>query len=281
MSTGAGPSTSPVNRGLLLQLTAPLQTWGHRSRFNERDTATAPTRSGLIGLMASALGRGREIPLDDLQALRFTVRIDRAGSRLRDFHTVGGGMPRRLTLPTAEGKRRSPGSATLISDRYYLQDAAFTIAVTSGDAPLLRTCAQALKNPRWPLYLGRRSCPPSGPVVLADDVASPMRHLLRLPLSRIPPRRTEAVVVEFTADQPLTELIRAAQTEFPDMAVPDVLVQEAPDDPLSFAPRDRRYHSRTQHRITLRLPVTQCQGVGTANLHALAAYLDHEQEALR
>ena len=41
--------------GLLLRLAGPLQSWGERSHFNERDTARFPTRSGVIGMLAAAL----------------------------------------------------------------------------------------------------------------------------------------------------------------------------------------------------------------------------------
>ena len=52
--------------GLLLRLAGPLQSWGMLSHFNERDTARFPTRSGVIGLLAAALGIARDEPLDGL-----------------------------------------------------------------------------------------------------------------------------------------------------------------------------------------------------------------------
>ncbi|WP_328965794.1 CRISPR-associated protein Cas5 [Streptomyces virginiae] len=42
---------------MLLRLTGPLQSWGTHSHFNERDTAAFPTLSGVLGLLACALGR--------------------------------------------------------------------------------------------------------------------------------------------------------------------------------------------------------------------------------
>ena len=64
---------------LLLRLAAPIQSWGVASKFDTRDTAREPSRSGVIGLLSAALGRSRTDNLDDLKTLRFGVRIDRTG----------------------------------------------------------------------------------------------------------------------------------------------------------------------------------------------------------
>ena len=86
------PGQEPA--GILLHLSGPLQSWGTHSAFNEHDTARFPTRSGIIGLLASSLGRRRGDPVDDLAHLSLTTRTDRPGVLLRDLHTVGGGMTR-------------------------------------------------------------------------------------------------------------------------------------------------------------------------------------------
>ena len=41
---------------LLLRLAAPLQSWGASSKFGRRATEREPTKSGVIGLVAAALG---------------------------------------------------------------------------------------------------------------------------------------------------------------------------------------------------------------------------------
>ena len=258
--------------GFLLHLSGPLQSWGEQSRFNQRDTSRAPTRSGLVGLIAAALGRPRHEPIDDLAALRFTIRIDRPGTLLRDFHTVGGGMPRHLTIVTAEGKRRSADKATLVSHRYYLQDAAFTVAVTAPDPHLLDRCVQALRAPVWPPYLGRRSCPPNAPLLITSLRDDPIRHLVALPLACDPPRdRTrEHVSVEFRADTPFTA---ASWPDTPNGHEPEHAYTEAQDDPISFTPGYRRYRARPIYRRRLDLPVGQCAGLGTDYLTALNAHL--------
>lgn len=270
-------ATTGATHGLLLQLAAPLQSWGERSRFtHKRDTAAAPTRSGLIGLICSALGRRRDESIEDLAPFAFTVRIDRPGTQVRDLHTVGGGLPRHLTVATAEGKRRTGETGTLLSHRYYLQDAVFTVAVTAADQALVQECADALRCPVWPPYLGRRSCPPSGPMVLLGAVPDPLHHLLELPLARTAPasqRRTPqaTVRVDFTSDEPLSQLLTDTAVDRAEQ-----IVGEAQDDPVSFAPLDRRYRTRPVHRTTLQLPALLCGGYGVDYLTALHTYLDHD-----
>ncbi|MGW1789970.1 type I-E CRISPR-associated protein Cas5/CasD [Streptomyces tubercidicus] len=76
---------------LLIRLAGPLQSWGVTGRFNHRDTHPRPTKSGVIGLCAAALGLDREQPLGDLACVLFGVRSDHPGTPTRDYHTVGGG----------------------------------------------------------------------------------------------------------------------------------------------------------------------------------------------
>lgn len=44
---------------LLLRLAAPLQSWGSDSKFETRKTDREPTKSGVVGLLAAALGLRR------------------------------------------------------------------------------------------------------------------------------------------------------------------------------------------------------------------------------
>jgi CRISPR system Cascade subunit CasD len=148
--------------GLLLRLAGPLQSWGEHSTFADRDTLRYPTRSGITGIFAAAQGLRRGERLDRYAPLTLTVRIDRPGVLLADFHTTGGGLPRGRTVPTAEGGRRAEGKATIVTRRMYLSDAVFTVAV-EGPGTLIDDLAAALRSPHWQPYLGRRSCPPTSP----------------------------------------------------------------------------------------------------------------------
>lgn len=257
--------------GLLLHLAGPLQSWGEKSRFNERDTARFPTRSGVIGMIAAALGRRRTEPIDDLRRLRIAVRTDREGTVLRDFHTVGGGMPNKLTVVTAEGKRRPGDTGTLVSHRYYLQDAAFTVAITAADEDgrLLAECEAALAVPVWPPYLGRRSCPPVGPVLLGrfNDA---WRSLTHLPLHDLPPTGRHTPPVVFRADGPLQGLPIPPDCAFEGREAPSQLT----DEPVSFATLDRQYLSRTVYQRAVQMASHCYAGRGTAYLDKLHDYLE-------
>ena len=75
---------------LLLRLVGPMQSWGTTSRFDHRDTGKEPSKSGIVGLLAAALGIGREnwTDLEPLSRLAMGVRHDRAGVPKRDYQTA-------------------------------------------------------------------------------------------------------------------------------------------------------------------------------------------------
>lgn len=144
---------------LLLRLAGPMQAWGTESRFEVRDTGTEPSKSGVVGLLAAALGRSRGEPVDDLAALRMGVRVDHEGLVRVDFQT-------------AEGVARVPGKEQdaqhpVVSRRAYLMDADFLVGLEGGP-DLIRALDAALAAPRWPLFLGRKACPPAAPIRLPD-----------------------------------------------------------------------------------------------------------------
>lgn len=181
---------------LLLRLEGPLQSWGTRARWDVRDTAPEPTKSGVIGLLGCALGYSiGDSRLETLDAgLRFGVRIEHPGAILEDYQTITD------FLPTADGRYKHSGVAvatslnklkndpgvrptTIISPRFYLEDAAFLIAMEEREinTDLTRQCADDVQNPTWPLFLGRKSCIPTRPVFDAwtdqyDDLENALCH---------------------------------------------------------------------------------------------------------
>lgn len=163
---------------LLLQCVAPLQAWGTQSNFTVRDTGREPSKSGIIGLLCAALGRSRTDieTVNALANLIMGVRVDHEGQILRDFHTAGQGGLEKGYL-SADGKGVSKG--TIVSNRYYLADAVFLVGL-AGDAELLQTVQNALVNPRWMLFLGRKACPPARPVYLPDGLQDkPLQDALK------------------------------------------------------------------------------------------------------
>lgn len=135
-----------MTHSLLLLLKGPLQSWGDESRFKTRATATTPTKSGVVGLIAAAQGRRRTDPVEDLAALSMAVRVDQSGSLLRDYQT-------------AQRWQKDPKASAQLVTRYFLSDAAFVVALEADDRGLLEGFATALRNPTFPLFMGRRSCP--------------------------------------------------------------------------------------------------------------------------
>ena len=140
----------------LIRLVGPMQAWGTRSQFGDRDSEAEPSKSGVLGLTAAALGIDRAAPIDHLAALGFGVRVDREGIVRSDYHT-------------AQLYPGDPKTSTTVTHRAYLADAAFWAAL-SGERALLEDIHAALKNPHWPLCLGRKAFPPSQPLWLEAGV---------------------------------------------------------------------------------------------------------------
>ena len=140
------------SRTILLRLSGPLQSWGTDSRFEIRRTETFPTKSGVIGLIANALGMERNEDLSELRKIRMSVRVEQPGVLLEEFQTAH---------PKDEKDTR-------ITRRYYLCDAVFLCGIECDDLNLLEKIETALSHPKRPLYLGRRSCPPDFPFLIGS-----------------------------------------------------------------------------------------------------------------
>lgn len=165
---------------LLLRLAGPMQAWGTSSRFDERDTGKEPSKSGVIGLLAAALGIDRADweTLRPLCELRMGVRHDRPGLPRREFQTA-------QHIIKADG---SGHHETAVTERHYLADAAFLVGLQGMDTALLARSHAALANPVWPMALGRKSYVPSEPVWMPDAVvnADLREALLRWPAIAAP-----------------------------------------------------------------------------------------------
>jgi len=160
-----------VTRVLALRLAGPLQAWSSSSQYNRRETDLLPTKSGVLRLLAAAQGRRRSDPIEDLLGLRLGIRVDQPGVLLRDYHTVSDlhHEPLWSASVNAKGiqKRTSPKKYTHVTERFYLQDACF-VAALEGSDDLMQTLAEAVSHPAFPLFLGRRSCPPSRPPLIVN-----------------------------------------------------------------------------------------------------------------
>jgi CRISPR system Cascade subunit CasD len=185
---------------LLMRLDGPLQSWGVASLYARRDTLDHPSKSGVIGLCAAALGRGREDEIGDLAGLRHGVLVVDPGRVIQDYHTVSnvirGSKASRVDLTPSAVMRLWSASeirgeklpsvgdvtgvvkATELTWRSYLADAMF-VAGLEGPLAVLEEVREALGRPAFPLCLGRASCLPSAPV---DFRERPDGGLVDLPL---------------------------------------------------------------------------------------------------
>lgn len=147
----AGASVMDKVSVLRLRLAGPLQSWGQPagspgaplSRSHEESVESS-------GLLAAAEGRRRSDPIEDPLGLELGVRTEQQGQPLRDFHTA---------------HHQVTGAAMPLTDRFYWSDAVFTAHI-GGDRELLEGLAEALKDPAYPLYFGRRACVPEGRIML-------------------------------------------------------------------------------------------------------------------
>lgn len=159
---------------LAFVLDGPLQSWGVDSRYQQRDTAAFPTKSGIIGLLAAALGidkhasdeADRLVPYAalNLTVVRAALDQSRPGGRLSDFHTIGGGYDAGVPWQRRSTPEKAGGGAfgTVITRRIYLTGSAF-IAILEGQGTVLETAAAALLDPVWGGWLGRKACIPARP----------------------------------------------------------------------------------------------------------------------
>lgn len=245
---------------LALRLAGPLQSWGASSRFTRRTTEDAPTKSGVIGLLAAAAGieRGDDTRLAPLAALRFGVRTDQPGTRIRDFHTAHHGVD---------------GTSMPLSERFYLADAVF-VAALEGDHTLLKGLHTALHSPVYPPFLGRRSCPPAGRLDLGLHEDTRLEDVLKaLPWQASPWYRKHRGT---PPPRHLTVLRETAPGE------PTGTADTLRDQPVSFDAAHRRHALRTVVTTTVPTPGTVTAGGGphdTRTHDPFAALDDLENES--
>lgn len=201
-----------------MRLAGPLQAWGTRSRFVHRHTEIAPTKSGVIGMLAAARGLRRTDPLTDLLQLSFGVRIDQPGEIIRDFQVAR----------TLDGRTSMP-----LTYRHYLADAAFLAAV-SGNRSLLDGLDHALAHPHFPVFLGRRSCPPAGVVSLGLHDGDLTGQLTNYTWQASPWHQRE----HRDAASVRLEILRDADTG-------DAVTETMRDEPISYDPTNRQHAWRS------------------------------------
>lgn len=218
---------------LLMRLVGPMQSWGTQDRFPLRDTLLEPSKSGIVGLLCAAEGTSRENAkrIQELaESLNMGVRVDCVGKKHFDYHTA------REILSSDESKK----DRSVVGNRYYLADAAFLVGLESNDLGLLKHLQDALANPHWFLFLGRKSFVASEPIGLKDGMQQDVDLLTALQtyrwLGRAWQRKPEQLrfVIEHRAGDP---------------SPANQPITQINDQPLSFDIHNRRYAPRRVRTI--------------------------------
>ena len=194
---------------LILNLEAPLMSFGGETIDNLGVIRPFPALSMFTGLLANALGwrrveRQRHQDLQD--RLVFAARIDRephGGLRMTDFHTAQLGANDRGWTTRGAPEDRAGGANTYnaphLRYRDYHADMRVTIALRldpAEDDPTLEELAEKLKEPERPLFIGRKPCLPSRPVFGGfSQGETSLTALLSLPMEAAEPRRRQSSAV--------------------------------------------------------------------------------------
>lgn len=186
---------------LVFTLTAALGAMGEFAGHERRGSLGWPGRSAVLGLVAAARGITRDdaASLQDLESLRMAVAVFDEGVPLRDYHTA-------QTVPSAKARRPDSrraafaeaglGINTTITLRDYRQGCLFGIALW-GEA--LEEVRNALEEPVFTLYLGRKSCPLAAPMAPALVQAADPLEALRS--AKLPPWRGKPAIEIVASDR--------------------------------------------------------------------------------
>lgn len=241
---------------LALRLESPLQSWGFDSQYNRRNTGLMPTKSAIAGMCCAALGypRGCEEEKEFLEAFskvrmtsisipRQITTKDLSVRRLQDYHTVGGGYDpdnpaerHCITVTAKDKKPKARDKQTVVTYRQYLSDASFGVLL-EGDADLMGKLAIALADPKWGVWLGRKTCLPSAPVLAGfKGEWDKVRHLVK--------ETQEDALHYLIGKKPIELFTRQVELDnFTDGR--DTL----PDTPVSFATEHRLFSPRRVRTI--------------------------------
>ncbi len=151
---------------LLMRLKGPMQSWGTKSKFYDRDTESFPSKSGVVGIVCAALGRDRSEDISDIANLKFGVRILESGHLKKEYQVAG-----------IDGFMRASGSVerkqAIPYTKHYISDADFLVGFEDekgNSLDLLKQIHSALKKPKWALSLGRKSYLPSIPIWIENGI---------------------------------------------------------------------------------------------------------------
>jgi CRISPR system Cascade subunit CasD len=190
-----------MNQYLVFQLRGDMASWGDIAVGEQRPSLIFPTKSAIVGLISAALGIKRDEEEKHVQmsgGIRYGARISPpqekivgynneffgndqtySGSYLRDFHTIQSASKANINDFVKRNNRRPVSryeellalkmgkpTDTILSYREYRLDAYYSISIEI-KKPLfvsLQEIKNALTEPKFHLYLGRKSCPVNLPL---------------------------------------------------------------------------------------------------------------------
>ena len=214
---------------ILLKFAGPLQSWGTDSNFESRYTDYYPSKSAVIGMVAASLGykRDEDKRIQKLNDLDFAVRIDQKGKLLKDYQI-------------AKKYKKGVEDRTYVTNRYYLEDAIFIVAL-SGKDELIDSINQALKNPYFQQFMGRRSVPPTADFIIGiymDNAFEALRNLDWQAADWYKKRFDEKKFLEVYLDANLSE---------------SGLIKYRKDYVESFSQKNRKFNIRAERRVGVKI----------------------------
>lgn len=177
-----------MNDYLVFRLYGALASWGDIAVGVVRPSYRYPSKSAVIGLIAAALGveRDEHDKQSELAKLIFSVRVDVMGSPIEDYHTVQAPSEQAIKNDRAKAywtrldeieaikwrvvrSKSSSEAGAIQSRRTYYCDSIYTVALCENEndkinwqtlkVSKLKDLIEFLREPRFVLYLGRKSCP--------------------------------------------------------------------------------------------------------------------------
>ncbi len=182
-------------RWLHLQLHGPMGSFGGEAVDAHGVIRNMPAKSMLTGLVANALGWTRTMrkahqDLQDRIVFGAVWERDETASRLTDYQTAQLQKSERAWTTHGTPALRGGGPSSYLGAeqlwRDYHADLQLSVVLRlapAGLAPTLEEVASALQRPARPLFLGRKACLPSRPILAgwvdAISVAEAVRSIVR------------------------------------------------------------------------------------------------------
>lgn len=192
---------------LLLRFDAPLMSFGAVRVDQHNVTERFPSVSLVAGLLGNALGWDHK-DADALQALQARLvvasRWDIEPELLIDYDTADLGQPKMrfpgwTTRGAPEHREGGPDArfGTHRRLRHYWANGVLTLvmALPALGRPDLTGLEHALRSPARPLFIGRKTCLPSAPILLGRDTDENVLEILaRVPRAQRPGRQSEGAM---------------------------------------------------------------------------------------